>query len=81
MELGPQSHDKDGLLGPNSIIVVYMDPCRILNMSHKKELLRGPREKKDGVGFRGTCLFRHHDFGTRVSDLGSSLWMRGVRIN
>ena len=26
MELGPQSHHKDGFLGPNSIIVVYMDP-------------------------------------------------------
>ena len=22
----PQNHDKDGLLGPNSIVVVYMDP-------------------------------------------------------
>ena len=26
MELGSQSHSGDGLLGPNSIIVVYMDP-------------------------------------------------------
>ena len=27
MELGPQNHNNgDGLLGPNSIIVVYMDP-------------------------------------------------------
>ena len=26
MELGPQNHNGDGLLGPNSIIVVYMDP-------------------------------------------------------
>ena len=27
MELGPQNHYGDGLLGPNSIlIVVYMDP-------------------------------------------------------
>ena len=26
MELGPQSHNGDGLLGPNSIRVVYMDP-------------------------------------------------------
>ena len=34
MELGPQSHYGDGLLGPNSIIVVYMDPlgyCPIRN--------------------------------------------------
>ena len=26
MELGPQNHNKDVLLGPNSIIVVYRDP-------------------------------------------------------
>ena len=26
MELGPQKHNGDGLLGLNSIIVVYMDP-------------------------------------------------------
>ena len=26
MELGPQNHNEDGLVGPNSIIVVYMDP-------------------------------------------------------
>ena len=26
MELGPQNHNGDGLLGTNSIIVVYMDP-------------------------------------------------------
>ena len=26
MELGPQNHNGDGLLGPNSILVVYMNP-------------------------------------------------------
>ena len=26
MELGSQNHKGDGLLGPNSITVVYMDP-------------------------------------------------------
>ena len=26
MELGPQNHSRDGLMGPNSIMVVYMDP-------------------------------------------------------
>ena len=26
MELGPQNHNGDGLSGPNSLIVVYMDP-------------------------------------------------------
>ena len=31
MELGPKNHDGDGLLVPNSIIVVYMDP--LLGMS------------------------------------------------
>ena len=29
MELGHQNHTGDGLLGPNSIIVVYMDPLGI----------------------------------------------------
>ena len=26
MELGSQNHRRDGPLGPNSIVVVYMDP-------------------------------------------------------
>ena len=26
MELGPKNHNGDGLLGPNSIMVVYLDP-------------------------------------------------------
>ena len=26
MDLGPQSHNRDGLLIPNSIMVVYMEP-------------------------------------------------------
>ena len=26
MDLGPQNHNGDGLLGPKSIIVVYIDP-------------------------------------------------------
>ena len=30
MELGAQNHNGDGLLGPNSIIVVYTDPLGIL---------------------------------------------------
>ena len=42
MELGPQNHNGDGLLGPNSIIVVYMDPLGYtilgtLNPKSKKE--------------------------------------------
>ena len=34
MELGPQNHNEDGLLGPNSIIVVYVDPLSTWNMLH-----------------------------------------------
>ena len=26
MDLGPTNHNEDGLLGPDSVIVVYMDP-------------------------------------------------------
>ena len=26
MELGPQNHSRDGLMGPNSIMVLQMDP-------------------------------------------------------
>ena len=26
VEFGPENHNKDGLLGPNSIMVVYTDP-------------------------------------------------------
>ena len=36
MELGPQKHNGDGLLGPNSIVVVYMDPLG------KDPRLKGP---------------------------------------
>ena len=28
IKIGPQNHNGDGLLGPNSAIVVYMDPLR-----------------------------------------------------
>ena len=35
MELGPQNHTRDGLLVPNSIMVVFMDPLgRIVKLSH-----------------------------------------------
>ena len=32
MELGPQNHNGDGLLGANSIIVMYMDPLGCCNI-------------------------------------------------
>ena len=34
MELGPQNHNGDGLLGPNSITVVYMDPLGTFRVEH-----------------------------------------------
>ena len=36
MELGPQNHNGDGLLGLNSIIVVFLDPlgyCGIIDVT------------------------------------------------
>ena len=33
MELGSQNHSTDGLLGPNSIIVPYMDPLGDLRLA------------------------------------------------
>ena len=40
MELGPQNHNGDGLLGLNSIIVVYMDPLGSLLFRGLRSLLR-----------------------------------------
>ena len=46
MELGSQNHSRDGLLGPNSILVVYMDPlgiqAPILLSSLSPDLNRNP---------------------------------------
>ena len=39
MELGPENHNGDGLLEPNSIVVVYMDP---LNHHLGSQLLQLP---------------------------------------
>ena len=39
MEPGPQNHNKDGVLGPNSIIVVYMDP---LGLAVKQAPVQSP---------------------------------------
>ena len=38
MELGPQNHNGDGLSGPNSIIVVYMDPLGMETASKVRSL-------------------------------------------
>ena len=60
MELGPQNHNGDGLLGPNSIIVVYMDPLGMFRSSpydslelrplYAKERLRGFHESRCQFG-------------------------------
>ena len=38
MELGPQNHKRDGLLGSNSIVAVYMDPLGNGNEGYGNEL-------------------------------------------
>ena len=40
MELGPQNHNGDGLFGPNSIIVVYVDPLGMFNPTFQDHLVR-----------------------------------------
>ena len=42
MELGSQNHSRDGFLGPNSIIVVYMDPLGKLSLIIEFEPLIDP---------------------------------------
>ena len=39
MELGPQNHNGDGLFGPNSMIVVYMDPLGTVASSNWNRVL------------------------------------------
>ena len=51
MELGPQSHTKGGLFGPNFILVVYVDP-----LGHKpypKAPKRVLGSLGEGFGFGG----------------------------
>ena len=64
MELGPQNHDKDGLLGPNSIIVVHMDPLgKLMEHSHVPQnitprnpiLGTGAMQCDSSLGFRATA--------------------------
>ena len=54
MELGPQNHSGDGLLGPNSIIVVYVDPLgkarRLEGLRRRVLWQRAKDESKTGVG-------------------------------
>ena len=55
MELGPQNHNGDGLLGPNSIIVVFMDPLGILK-SFKPDLQRGGLSEPTTGKFQNEAL-------------------------
>ena len=49
-KLGPQNHNGDGLLGPNSIIVVYMDPLGKLTTPSIK-LETGLRPNSAGIPY------------------------------
>ena len=42
MELGPSSHDKDGLLGLISIMVVYMEPLGVMFSSGVNSVFSPP---------------------------------------
>ena len=52
MELGPKNHNGDGLLGPNSIMVVYMDP-----LSH---CIAPTRDSRDSVNIPSSLGFTAH---------------------
>ena len=45
MELGPKNHNGDGLLGPNSMMVVYMDPLGNLSQTPKAQAFASTLEK------------------------------------
>ena len=61
MELGPQNHRKDGLLGPYSRMVVVLDPLGLSEPDHhpvnrqtadsKAELNARPSDRRANVGF------------------------------
>ena len=51
MELGPQNHNGDGLLGTNSIIVVYMDPLgSLMEVITTRPTIRSSRQKAWPLG-------------------------------
>ena len=49
MEFGPKNLNKDGLLGPNSIMVVYMEPLGLSGAL----VVRQQGNHKEGAGIRG----------------------------
>ena len=64
MELGPQNHNGDGLLGRNSIIVVYLDPLGIVKP-----------ESLSGLGVRyvdGVCLCGFYELLGRPQPLSQA---------
>ena len=48
MELGSQNHSRDGLLGPNSIMVVYMDTLGSIMILQVFTALGSGLQKKPG---------------------------------
>ena len=60
MELGPQHHNGDGLLGLNSIIIVYMDPLGSQSSAFRFHgglgLYAVGLRAKVGLGFRSRGL-------------------------
>ena len=80
MELGPQNHTRDGFLGPNSIVVVYMDPLGILRTAKGAFfgfVICPPVEigfPETAGGHRyGTFRDESHVVGFKVRDLGSGV--------
>ena len=70
MELGPKNHNGDGLLGPNSRMVVYMDPLGIRTRNPKLKEGAGtgtPGETPDSESNKGDFIIR----AIRVPLMGS----------
>ena len=58
MELGPQNQNRDGLLGPNSIMVVYMSPLGFIGITRliRSRVLR----KVENKDKKGSGLIQNH---------------------
>ena len=74
LELGPQNHIRDGLLGSNSIMVVHMDPLGTLIKGRAAVFMRLLRGKTVMVLYSpcGCVGAREHGHGITVA-----LWIHG----
>ena len=61
MELGHQNHNRDGLLGPNSIMVVYMDPLGTVPRTHEARGI--------GLGFQSTAACSPRTRGSKYLEI------------